>query len=409
MDTSNLRENHYKLILYMETNGYSKHYVSLFRSEIRNILSLADSGKITSYADAYKWYQQSGLSKSSVTGKGTMIAAIEKFDLYGLYPDGSIKQTYTPKGAYHELCSEYKAIVDYFAESAHESGKRDSSILTQSYAVAVFLLSLQQQGVARLSDATQGNILSIFIMSAGDVIKGSCLNQIAVVLKTCIPKFPECEKTLLLLPLHRNKRKNIQYLMPEEVTKIKQVLAEEHTGLTLRDKAIGVLAFYTGLRRGDIANLKMESIDWDKDTITVNQQKTEVPLILPLTTIVGNAIYDYIESERPEIDCEYIFITRNRPLRRLQNGTGMPEISSTIMKVAGIRQEGGDRQGFHIFRHHFATTLLGKGIPRPVISSLIGHTSPKSLDTYLFADFPHLKECAISIEHFPMPTQVFSL
>jgi integrase len=409
MDVKNLRENHQKLISRMESDGYSKHYVSLFKSEIKNILNFADSGRIHNYEDAYELYKISGLSPNSVIGKGTMIAAIEKFDLCGLYPDGSIKQTYTPKGAYHALCPEYKTIADHFTERARESGKRDSSILTQHHAISVFLLSLQNQNVVRLTDITQDNILSIFIDSNGSAVKSSCLNQIAIVLKTCIPKFPECEKVLLLLPLRGKKRKNIQYLTEEEVMKIKCVLSETSTILTLRDKAIGIMALYTGLRRSDIANLKIDSIDWEKDTITVIQQKTEVPLILPLTAIVGNAIHDYIKLERPKVDSDYIFITRNRPFRRLRANTGMPEISSTIMKAAGIRQENGDRQGFHIFRHHFATALLGNGIPRPVISSLTGQLAPESLDTYLFADFPHLKECALTIEHFPVKEGVYSL
>ncbi|MDR1537644.1 MAG: hypothetical protein LBU32_06540 [Clostridiales bacterium] len=68
--------------------------------------------------------------------------------MYGLYPDGSIKQTYTPNGAYHALCSEYKAIADNFSESAHESGKRDSSILTQHHAISVLLLSLKHRRCA---------------------------------------------------------------------------------------------------------------------------------------------------------------------------------------------------------------------------------------------------------------------
>jgi integrase len=77
------------------------------------------------------------------------------------------------------------------------------------------------------------------------------------------------------------------------------------------------------------------------------------------------------------------------------------------MKAAGIRQNSGDRQGFHIFRHKFVTTLLGNGIPRPVISNLTGHLLPESLEPYLSANFPDLKECAIGIEKFPVLQEVF--
>jgi integrase len=85
----------------------------------------------------------------------------------------------------------------------------------------------------------------------------------------------------------------------------------------------------------------------------------------------------------------------------------MSRISSVVLKAAGIRQEAGDRQGFHIFRHRLATALLGVGVPRPVVSEIVGHNNPMSLEPYLSADFPHLKECALSIERFPVAKEVF--
>ena len=85
----------------------------------------------------------------------------------------------------------------------------------------------------------------------------------------------------------------------------------------------------------------------------------------------------------------------------------MFDISKLIMKVAGIRETEGNRKGLHLFRHRLATDLLGNGIPQPIISSILGQIAPKSLDTYLSADFKHLKECALSIERFPVSEEVF--
>jgi len=177
--------------------------------------------------------------------------------------------------------------------------------------------------------------------------------------------------------------------------------------LTLRDKAIGVLALYTGLRGCDIVGLTLDAINWDKDLIYIKQQKTESPLELPLTAIVGNAIYDYLTSERPHTESRYIFISQNKPYDRLKNRS-IGNVAALIMKTAGIRQSKGDRKGFHIFRHHLATSLLGNGVPQPVISRTLGHTSPDSLEPYLRADFPHLKECSINIERFPVSKEVFT-
>ena len=156
-----------------------------------------------------------------------------------------------------------------------------------------------------------------------------------------------------------------------------------------------------------MVGMTLDSVDWDRDIIYIIQQKTEFPLELPLTAIVGNAIYDYLTSERPYTESRYLFVSQNKPYVRLKSRS-IGNVAVRIMKAAGIRQSKGDRKGFHIFRHHLATALLGNGIPQPVISRTLGHTSPDSLETYLSADFLHLKECSINIERFPVPKKVFS-
>lgn len=145
----------------------------------------------------------------------------------------------------------------------------------------------------------------------------------------------------------------------------------------------------------------MDSIDWTNDRLHIRQQKTDVPLELPLTAVVGNAIYDYLTKERPQVDHLEIFISQCHPYAGLKSRS-LSNVANKIMKAANVRGANGDRKGFHIFRHHLATTLLGNGIPQPVISRALGHSSPASLDTYLSADFSHLKECSLSIEQFPL-------
>ncbi|MBS4025135.1 MAG: tyrosine-type recombinase/integrase [Clostridia bacterium] len=130
-------------------------------------------------------------------------------------------------------------------------------------------------------------------------------------------------------------------------------------------------------------------------------------LNLPLTAIVGNAVYDYLTLERPETENEYIFISEQRPYGRLESAS-LGNIADKLLVAANIRQSNGDRRGFHIFRHRLATALLGNGVARPVISEILGHESPDSLEIYLSADFVHLKECALSIEWIPMDEGVLA-
>jgi integrase len=167
------------------------------------------------------------------------------------------------------------------------------------------------------------------------------------------------------------------------------------------------LALRYGLRCCDIAALKLNEDDLDNDIINIRQQKTNVPRELPLTASAGHAIYDYATLERPESDSEFIFLTENRPYGRLKDGS-VGNIAARIMKEAGIRQNACDRKGFHIFRHRMATDLLGKGVAQPIISKIAGHASPDSLEAYLSSDFIHLKECALSIEQYPVRKEVFA-
>lgn len=272
-----------------------------------------------------------------------------------------------------------------------------------------FFLLLQKKGMDSLLKITEEAVLSIFISPDETRLRSySYKKNITAVLKACIPYHPEaCHRILAFLPALRETRKNIQYLTSEEIQKVKETLANGENLLMLRDKAIGILALYTGLRACDMAGLTLDEIDWDRDLISITQQKTDFPLELPLTAVVGNALYDYLISERPHSESSYLFISQNKPYDRL-NSRSMGNVAIRIMKVAGIRQSKGDRKGFHIFRHHFATALLGNGVPQPVISRTLGHTSPDSLESYLSADFPHLKECSINIAHFPVPEEVFS-
>lgn len=408
MNVQNLQDNYPKLISYMETSGYSKIYIDRLKREIKKILSTVDSKQWSCYRDVYLEYTKTSQSPDYLRNKRTFIGAIEQFDVHGRYPDGRRRHELFERGAYPLLSSEFKFVIDYYCEAEKKRGKKVTTIYSESHNASTFFLSLQQKGIDSLVKITEEAVLSIFISPDETLLRSySYKKNITAVLKACIPYHSEtCHRILAFLPALRETRKNIQYLTSEEIQEVKEALADGRNPLTLCDKAIGRLALYTGLRGCDIAGMTLDFIDWDRDLIYITQQKTEFPLELPLTAVVGNAIYDYLTSERPHIESRYLFVSQNKPYDRLRSRS-IGNVAVRIMKAAGIRQSKGDRKGFHIFRHHLATALLGNGVPQPVISRTLGHTSPDSLEAYLSADFPHLKECSINIERFPVPEEVF--
>ncbi|MDE5936141.1 MAG: tyrosine-type recombinase/integrase, partial [Ruminococcus sp.] len=210
-----------------------------------------------------------------------------------------------------------------------------------------------------------------------------------------------------LIPIKYGYRKTVQFLTLEECKSFNEALEDMSNDLSLKQRAIGEILFHTAMRSCDIANLQLDSVDLQRQIINFTQIKTGKELTLPLLPAVGNAIYDYCTMERPISDSSILFLGDFAPHHKMTS-QAVYYIVSKIMKRAEIRQKPGDRQGAHIFRHHAATTMLENNVPVPVISATLGHQSPKSLDSYLAANIPHLHECALSIDEYPVSEEVFN-
>jgi integrase len=405
-----LQQAYPERIAFMKEQEYSHFYIERLEQQIRVILANADSNGWTSYSDVYQWYAGQGDLKQGLRCRLTFLGIIERFALRGEYPDGRTRQKVKIRGRYQHLSPEFQRVMDTYRLYEEQRGaKKFRTIYGELSNGASFLHELQCAGISSPEEITQKSIIGVFLNQDGTLRRGCSYKKIiAAVFRANAQTSPELFNRLAAyLPELRETRKNIQYLTDEEVAKIRLALAEPNSVLTLRDKAIGTLALIYGLRCCDIAKLKADEVDFDAEKISICQQKTVAPLVLPITASAGNAIYDYAELERPQNGSEYVFLSESRPYGRLAEGS-VGNIAAKIMAVAGIRQKEGDRKGFHIFRHILATDLLGNGVPQPIISKIAGHTSPDSLEAYLSADFVHLKKCALSIERFPLRREVFA-
>lgn len=390
------------LLSYMREKGYSQIYINRFRRAIKQVLKLRTKYPAVTYADIYQLSVKKGLATSTLRHKRSILGLIEQFDVKGIFPE-HVRTGFLAIESYDLLSEEFRRAIDIFRMEEPKTGKKSTTVYHESHNAITFFLALQKFGIRSIEQIEERHILSVF-----EGYSCSYKKNISAVIKCCVPFLKEglCSHILSFFPELREKRRNIQYLTKAEVLKIKVTLTDMHSVLSLRDKAIGLLAMFTGLRGCDITGLKFSDIDWANDFISINQQKTDAPLKLPLRAIVGNTIYDYICNERPICQCEEVFVTQTTPCKRLASNA-INNVAKKIMRIANIRQNRGDRKGLHIFRHHFATSLLENGVSQPVISNVLGHTSPNSLAAYLSADLVHLKECSLSIEPYPIRKEVF--
>lgn len=150
----------------------------------------------------------------------------------------------------------------------------------------------------------------------------------------------------------------------------------------LRNYAIMLLAFDTGLRSVDIRKLRLGDIDWKKGLVLIRQSKTNEPLTLPLSGKVMNAIADYVLKARPECSHDEIFLTVKGPVKPLdKRHYALTNISDRYFTEAGVEKIAG--RGFHSLRRSFATELSEARVPLETISQLLGHKSIDEDKPYL--------------------------
>lgn len=411
LDLSFWQDHLDELLEYMKEHGYGDDYRKKVYFLTRHIIVLSTDHKWDSYEDIWEWFSDQSFHDGYLRDVIAILGILYEFHSSGIMPNN--RQTQNPlcprKNSYSKLVPAYKELVDYVSEDEKRRGLKPSTYKCTKTKVSSFLLSLQERGADCLSKVTEEDVLAFFYKD-GKYLRGqSTASRISLFFRTCSPVDPdECKRIEMYVPKFHSSRKTIQYLTSEESSKFRDALNDSENGLSYKERAIGSVIFYTGMRGSDVSGLTIDSVDLKHRTISFEQVKTGNPVVLPLSTVVGNAIYDYCTNERSRIESRHLFLCDLAPYNKLGKG-GIEWAVSKVMAAAGIRQEKGDRKGGHIFRHRAASTMAAGNIPSPVISATLGHSSPKSLDAYLYADMDHIRECSLSLAKFPMSKEVISL
>lgn len=182
----------------------------------------------------------------------------------------------------------------------------------------------------------------------------------------------------------------------EEIAKIISAI-DRNNPIGKRDYAIVLIAVRLGLRNGDVTRLKFSSLDWTNKEIHIVQQKTGVPLTLPLPDDVGWAVIDYIKNGRPDSDCEYVFVGHNPPFEQLTVYTNFVAI---YMRKSGLYIEAKRKLGMHTLRRSLATAMLENNVPVNVIAQTLGHSDLNSVGNYIRISTTLLKKCAMEVTDY---------
>ena len=398
-----------ELIQHMETCGYSPYHIHRVKREMKWLSKNQDAHEISSYEEACRLRSLETESAEMKEQFRSIYSLFRRYALYGTLVT-PVREPLFRQNTYSQLSPYFQNILDIYKKDSIGRGLKPGTYRASISACSGLFLHCQKKGCETLEDITEDMVLSYFCTESGKpALSSSTKVNIASVFHADLGMYTNAARTILsYLPALNRRRKNIQYLTEKEMSSVKDVLMSEKSNITLRNRAIGMLLFFTGMRSSDIAGLTFSDIDWEKEEIRIFQKKTGNELVFPLTARIGNALYDYITMERPQSGSKKIFLCERTPCKPISAGT-VGNDAGRLYEAASIRQGKQDRKGAHLFRHNLATSFSRNDIPRPVISATLGHADPDSLDHYLFADIAHLRDCAISIECYPVGKEVFSL
>ncbi len=168
---------------------------------------------------------------------------------------------------------------------------------------------------------------------------------------------------------------------PKTTRTIPQVLSKGEiqrifdSTVTLKQRAMLMVAYSAGLRASETARLKITDIDSSRMLIRVEQGKGNKDRHTLLSQVALETLREYWKQYRPK---DWLFPKDTDPLEHVPVAT-----IQTAFKRAKRRANLRKPASCHTLRHSFATHLLEAGVDLHTIQVLLGHSSIRTTTVYL--------------------------
>ena len=174
------------------------------------------------------------------------------------------------------------------------------------------------------------------------------------------------------------------------VSEMEQVLAQPDISdpLGLRDRALMETLYSTGMRRMELAGLKLYELDTERGTVTIRQGKGKKDRVIPIGDRAAAWLDKYIREARPQLvvepDDRTVFLSSAGEPFCLDH---LSDLVRTYVDAADI----GKRGSCHMFRHSMATLMHENGADIRYIQQMLGHADLKTTQIYTQVSIRQLK------------------
>ncbi|MBI5467354.1 MAG: tyrosine-type recombinase/integrase [Candidatus Kerfeldbacteria bacterium] len=229
----------------------------------------------------------------------------------------------------------------------------------------------------------------------GQGLKKSTQNYHLIALRSFLKYLAKNDVPTLVaekIELAKSSERQVNFLEGDDLDRFLNapLQGEKHSLISYRDKAILELLFSTGLRVSELAALKRDSINLNKDEFTVRGKgdKLRVVFVSPAAKLW---LKEYLG--RRHDTSPFLFLRQDRAGRRTIDlkpltPRSIQRLVDHYAAAAGLTKHITP----HTLRHSYATDLLMNGADIRSVQAMLGHSSIQTTQIYTHITNPRLRE-----------------
>ena len=165
-----------------------------------------------------------------------------------------------------------------------------------------------------------------------------------------------------------------------------------HAALHIKHAVI--IAYHTGMRRGEILQLRWPMVDMKARTITLEAHMTKdnEKRIIP----ISDSLHETLKGIPRALHDDHVLLFRGKPLDTL--GKALQRDCDKAKILYGQKVKNGFV--FHDLRHSFNTNMRKAGVPESVIMAITGHSTREMFDRYNTVDEDDTRQAVNQLEVF---------
>jgi integrase/recombinase XerD len=231
-----------------------------------------------------------------------------------------------------------------------------------------------------------------WLMGRGQAESAFCQNLVGVRLycRWCV-----AQGLMASEPVEELRIRGFRKPLPQGILRADQVEevlcgADVEAPVGLRDRAILEVLYSTGIRRAELAHLRIQDVHWERGLVFVHRGKGGRDRYVP----IGSRAMEWVRSYLDRVRIHWALVDDGGALWLTATGQPLSEITLGSRCKAYLRKAGIDRVGTscHMLRHTCATLLMENGADLRAVQEILGHKSVESTQIYTHVTQTRAKE-----------------